>query len=109
MLPEPELVLPYVSVDEVPVEPELDPEAAEEPDPEEPEPDPTRRLFCTWFTPLTLSAQSSARRLSSRRSTVPLSVTSPFDTLTSMFEASTDGSSLSRSDTSSRTRSSERE
>ncbi len=45
VLPEPELVLPYVSVDEVPVEPELDPEAAEEPDPEEPEPDPTRRLF----------------------------------------------------------------
>ena len=52
--------------------------------------------------------KSSARRLASRLSTVPVSVTSQLETCTSMCDASTKGSSLRRSFTSSRIRSSER-
>ena len=69
----------------------------------------TRRLFCTWRTPETASARSSAWRLAKRLSTVPLRVTSLPETLTSMSEASICGSSVRRSLTSSRMRSSERE
>jgi hypothetical protein len=65
-------------------------------------------LFCTWLTPETLSATSSARRRALRLSTVPLSVTSPLLTVTSISEASTYGSSDSRSLMSSLMRSSER-
>ena len=118
-----------------PLDPELplmeplpvDPEPEDEPMPDEPEPDEprvpdvppeppyvpddcwTRRLFCTCFAPATLSAMSSARRFASRLSTVPVSVISPPETLTSILEASTRQSSVRRSETSSRTRSSERE
>jgi hypothetical protein len=49
----------------------------------------TRRLFWTWVTPDTCSARLSARRRALRLSTVPLSVTSPPLTLTSISEAST--------------------
>ena len=69
--------------------------------------DPKEKV-CTCFTPETRSAQSSARRLASRLSTVPVSVTSQLATCTSMCDASTKGSSLRRSFTSSRIRSSER-
>ena len=48
----------------------------------------TRSRFSTFDTPLTDSAMSSARRLSARLFTVPVSVTSAFCTLTSMLEAS---------------------
>jgi hypothetical protein len=53
----------------------------------------TRILFWTCLTPETRSAKSSACRLASRLSTVPESVTSQDDTVTSISEASTWGSS----------------
>jgi phosphomannomutase len=68
----------------------------------------TRRLFCTFFTPETSSAQSSARRFCRRVETVPSSVTSPLLTVTVTLLASTAQSSVRASLTSSRMRSSER-
>jgi len=68
----------------------------------------TRILFSTFFTPDTDSAISSARLLAVLSSTLPISVTSPFWTVTSMSDASTNQSSLKRSLISSLIRSSER-
>ena len=48
----------------------------------------TRRLFCTFFTPDTSSARSSALRLSRRCVTVPVKVTSESFTATSISLAS---------------------
>src|SRR5215204_2217640 len=48
----------------------------------------TRIWFCTFLTPDIDSAISSARRLSSLLSTVPVSITSEPSTLMSMLEAS---------------------
>jgi hypothetical protein len=68
----------------------------------------TRMLFWTCFAPDTDSAMSSARRRWSRLFTVPDNVTSPLTTDTSISVASTSQSSPSRSETSSRIRSSDR-
>lgn len=126
--PMPEVPTPEVPVDDEPVpdEPSEADEALEPPaEPEVIEPleesslalpldwleerlSLTRRLFWTCFTPETASARSSAWRLLERLSTVPDSVTSPPLTSTSISDASRCWSSAKRSDTSSRSRSSER-
>jgi hypothetical protein len=109
-LPVPVLLLdpvwadPPVTLPLVPADPLMPPVVAELPD----ELCCTRRLFCKLCTPETRSAISSARRFASRLSTVPESVTSQFETWISISEASTNGSSVRRSQTSSRMRSSER-
>jgi len=68
----------------------------------------TRRLFCTCSTPETESTMSSARRFAIRLVTVPVRVTSRSATWTSISEASSIPSSVSRSLTSSSIRASER-
>jgi len=68
----------------------------------------TRRWFCTSRTPGDCSAISSAARFSSRELTVPLNVTSPFFTSIEISLASMSSSSISRSDSCSFTRSSDR-